>query len=354
MFLEETSSQKLLITGGERQRPLTGMEVVEVKRLVVDEMSYRVGKAIFGMRSKDKKYELFSRAVDFKFVLSEGRTRNIPHPDKCYGFPDAVRANFQNAGFLADLEFALEERLKHLYYLGPLSAYPKRQYNWSGTPPIGVGQAGEYVVAAILASRDRGEVINQGRDNPILSLEQYLAQWLKKLGLIHEFRIRRLVEDRSLFEVRVRKSPNSSEVLITDVGFGVSQILPVLALCFYVPEGSTVILEQPELHLHPAVQSGLADVFIDTWKKRKVQILLESHSEHLLNRLQRRIAEEIIPKDVVGLFFCETSDGCSDLKTLELDPYGNIKNWPQDFFGDQFGEIAAMSKAALERQVPAS
>ena len=69
------------------------------------------------------------------------------------------------------------------------------------------------------------------------------------------------------------------------MGIGVSQVLPVLVLCYYVPEGSTIILEQPELHLHPSVQAGLADVFIDVIKHRNVQILLESHSEHLLRRL---------------------------------------------------------------------
>ena len=90
---------------------------------------------------------------------------------------------------------------------------------------------------------------------------------------------------------------------------------------------------------------------IDTWKQRNVQILFESHSEHLLLRLQRRIAEGKIDKDDVGLFFCSTDDnGVSCLSQLEIDQYGNISNWPTDFFGDQFGEIAAISEAALERQ----
>ena len=134
------------------------------------------------------------------------------------------------------------------------------------------------------------------------------------------------------------------------MAFGVSQILPVLVLCFYVPEGSTVILEQPEIHLHPSVQAGLADVFIDAWERRKVQILLESHSEHLLRRLQRRIAEGALGQENVGLYFCSAEDGVSSLDALEVDPFGNITNWPQDFFGDQFGEIAAMSEAALKRR----
>ena len=109
-------------------------------------------------------------------------------------------------------------------------------------------------------------------------------------------------------------------------------------------------MEQPEIHLHPSVQSGLADVFIDIYRKRNVQILVESHSEHLLRRLQRRIAEEEFSEHAVGLYFCSAEDGVSRLEALEVDPYGNIVNWPQDFFGDQFGEIAAMSEAALKRR----
>ena len=140
------------------------------------------------------------------------------------------------------------------------------------------------------------------------------------------------------------------ETLITEVGFGVSQILPVLVLCFYVPEGSTVILEQPDIHLHPSVQAGLADVLIDVWEKRKVQIILESHSEHLLRRLRLRVAEEEISEKKVGLYFCTTGDRGSALTTLQLDSFGNIANWPTGFFGDEFGEIATMSKAALRRR----
>ena len=63
-------------------------------------------------------------------------------------------------------------------------------------------------------------------------------------------------------------------VTSTDVGFGVSQILPVITLCYYAPPGSILLLEQPEIHLHPSVQAGLADVFIDAIKTRGIQIIL--------------------------------------------------------------------------------
>ena len=320
---------------------------------VVEKMSFHVGDSEFGLHlAYDEKYpyDLFTENTGFKFVRYQGRRWGFDSPVKCYGFPDTVRAYYQNAGFLTDLEFALERKLQNVYYLGPLRAFPQRVYTWSGGQPLDMGEAGEAVVDALLAARQQDLKISPGYRMRRLPLEKYIARWLQKLGLIHRFRVVPVAEGSRYFEVRVQKSPRAPEVLITDVGFGVSQILPVLVLCFYVPEGSTVILEQPEIHLQPSVQAGLADVFIDAWDKRNVQILLESHSEHLLRRLQRRVAEEAISQDDVGLYFCKEDGGASRLDTLEVDQFGNISNWPQDFFGDQFGEIAAMSEAALNRR----
>lgn len=108
--------------------------------------------------------------------------------------------------------------------------------------------------------------------------------------------------------------------------------------------------------MHPAVQSALADVIITTVKSRNIQVILESHSEHLLQRLLRRIAEgkdspypAILPPDV-KLFFCQNTRGVSHLNELKVNLFGSIENWPEDFFGDQFGEIAAREEAALKRQ----
>ena len=70
--------------------------------------------------------------------------------------------------------------------------------------------------------------------------------------------------------------------------------------------------------------------------------------------LQRRVAEEKIPKDEVSLYFCRAGDRGSEITTLDLDLYGNIRNWPDDFFGDEFGEVAAMSMAAQRRRIGVS
>ena len=142
----------------------------------------------------------------------------------------------------------------------------------------------------------------------------------------------------------------TTEVLLPDVGFGVSQILPVLVNCAILPEGSTLLLEQPEIHLHPFAQAALADVLIKTVQNRNLQIIVESHSEHLLRRIQRRIAREVIHPDSVALYFCHLENGSSAIEKLEVDAYGNITNWPTDFFGDEMGELADMTVAAMERR----
>ncbi|MBC6473671.1 MAG: AAA family ATPase [Hormoscilla sp. GM102CHS1] len=171
-----------------------------------------------------------------------------------------------------------EDLFSRIYYLGPLRDYLRRRYLWTGEPPEDVGQRGELAISALLASRSREK---------ISTIERRVASWLRELELIYDFRLQAIAEE---YQVRVKRTPQASEVLITDVDFGVSQILPVL--CYYAPVGSIIILEQPEIHLHPAVQAGLADVLIDAINTRKVQIILESHSEHLLRRLQRRVAEQ--------------------------------------------------------------
>jgi hypothetical protein len=327
-------------------------------RMAVGRMAYGFGGHTFSMKRQAKspnKYILTATPQDdhspFQFKRAPGRPWDLPAPVKCYGFPDQVKAYFQNAGFLADFELAFEELFSSIYYLGPLRDYPKRQYTWAGAHPADMGQRGEKVVDALLSSRDRDEKISRGKGKRRLTVEECVAQWLRELGLIHSFTVEQVKEGSNLYQVWVKKSPSSARVLITDVGFGVSRILPVLTLCYYVPEGSVVLMEQPEIHLHPVVQAGLADVFIDAIKTRNVQIILESHSELLLRRLQRRIAEEKLSPQEASLFFCRMQKGASVLDPLQLSLFGEIVNWPEGFFGNEMEELAASTEAKLNRKL---
>jgi predicted ATPase len=155
--------------------------------------------------------------------------------------------------------------------------------------------------------------------------------------------------------VLVRTSPKLPEVKLTDVGFGVSQVLPVIVECFYVPRRSIVIFEQPEIHLHPRVQADLADLFVDAIRAREggvpreCQFIIESHSEHFLRRLQRRIAEKELSEEDVALYFIHTEGAQARIEQLDVDAYGNIKNWPENFFGDEMADLVARTEAQAKR-----
>ena len=335
----------------------TEIEFPTDKKLRVKRLGYTFDDREFTLSKKDKgnKYQLgpTKQGNGFRFIRTVGRTWDLPAPFKFHGFPNQVMTYYQNSEFLLDVQRQLEEQLSRIHYLGPLRNRPKRRHIWSGNEPSNAGQRGEQVVPAILAARDRGRYISPGYRKQKQTLEDRVAFWLKQLGLIHSFSVVPTSRGSDLFEVKVKRGPKSAAVLINDVGFGISQLLPVLVLCYYAEEGSTILLEEPEIHLHPSVQMGLADVFIDVIKNRNIQIIVESHSEHLLTRLQRRIAEEELEPDKVALYFCSSGPSASKLDPLELDPYGNITNWPKDFFGNQFAETASMQEAGLKKQIAA-
>ena len=176
------------------------------------------------------------------------------------------------------------------------------------------------------------------------------------MGLITEFVIEK-IDNRQEYDVKVKIKGSSSFVNIPDVGFGVSQVLPVIVELFYAPENSIIFIEQPEIHLHPAAQAQLADVIIDAinmsenGKKRNIQIILETHSEHLLRRLQRRIAEEKLDQEQFRAYFANNNSSPAVLEQLEVDEYGNIKNWPKDFFGDMEEDIYQQAHSTIERRL---
>ena len=293
----------------------------------------------------DSEYE-----SDFRFLRTQGRNWALPKPIKTHMFPDQAKTYYQNSDFLGTFESSYETLMDRIYYLGPLREYPKREYQWSGSSPEGVGNRGERTVDAILAATMKNEKRNLGPRTRYKPFQEIIAHWLKEIGLIHSFSIQEIAPNTNLYRTLVKKEAGASEVALTDVGFGVSQVLPVLTLLYYVPEGSIVLFEQPEIHLHPAVQSKLADVMINIAKNRKIQIIVESHSEHLLRRFQRRVAEGEMNEEDLKLYFFTTRRGKAKHQELLLDGYGQISNWPENFFGDEMEEISATRKAALEKK----
>jgi len=318
------------------------------------ELSYRFGGADFSLEQpqpKSKEFELTTNCEEFAFKRIQGRPWQLTRPFKTHLFPNQVKSSYQNADFLNDFELEYEKLMDSIYYLGPLREHPQREYHWAGSSPDYVGQRGERTVQAILAATEQGEKRSLGYRRHKKPFQAMIAYWLKKLGLIQEFHLEEIGEGKNLYQAMVKTSSSSVSTALTDVGFGVSQVLPALVLLYYVPEGSTVLMEQPEIHLHPSVQSGLADVMLRVAATRNVQIIVESHSEHLMRRLQRRVAEAEIPSEDVRLYFVSAMEGVAQADDLALNEWGQIENWPPHFFGNEMGEIAEIAKAAIGRKL---
>ncbi len=184
-----------------------------------------------------------------------------------------------------------------------------------------MGPNGENTIAALIASeRDEGDSHRE------------VTKWLIGLGLLEDFHISSLDPGKRFYEPLAKVINIESSLL--DVGFGVSQVLPVITMLFLVPENTIVLIEQPALHRHPSAQAKLADLFLEVAEKRHLQLIIESHSEHLLRRMQRRIAEIDQPfanPDNIKAYFCEAGADGSKIQAVEVDEYGQIRNWTVEF-----------------------
>ena len=271
-----------------------------------------------------------------------GEDLGYAHVETCYGVPqwrDMSRKEW-NSKFLRQFAFLFKTFFADIYYLAS-TRVERRQTRWEGEHPIDVGKRGHDVISALLSAR-----VKQLGQN-----EKHISAWLQEMKLAHAFSLESQGDDGKDYEIHIRKNAESPAVTLVDMGYGLSQFLPVLVLCYYVPEGSTLILEQPGIHLHPRVQSQLADLLIEVVTERNLQVIVESHSEHLLVRLQRRIAEGKIEGDKIGLYFCsnDEAEGVSTLEPLEVDRVGNIRNWPENFFGDVMGDMFAITDAQAKQ-----
>lgn len=158
--------------------------------------------------------------------------------------------------------------------------------------------------------------------------------------------------------VTIEEIASFFDINMKDVGYGASQVLPILVQGVFAEPGSLVIVEQPELHLHPAAQAELGDWFVEMSKER-VRFLLETHSENLLLRFRRRLAETSSKKleerlrltlEDFRTYFVDRKpeEGVSQVEELKFDSWGDYARRPLrfgDFFGQDFEELVQLKKA---------
>ena len=254
---------------------------------------------------------------------------------------------------LSDLEAELETRLK---YLGPIREEPRRAYLHSGSPLPELGQRGENAAQLLWLERNRSvEYLScLGEEPREVTLLEAVGDVFQCLGLTQPLAVTsaKSIVYQILFGIKDSEGKRK-QVTIADVGFGVSQLLPIVVMGLRSPKTSLLLFEQPEIHLHPRVQANLADFFLTLALSGK-RLLIETHSDHFINRLRRRIAED--PTDelrekVSILFVSPSHDGQgAKIEPLRVNRYGVIENWPPDFLPESADEAEAIFRAGLQKR----
>ena len=261
-------------------------------------------------------------------------------PERSIALSASVIPELKSHGsLLQDISLALHRELEGIIYLGPLRRKPERDYVWNKAKPGGIGLDGNRVADVLLAS-----ALLKGSDNH--AIIGGVSQWLKRMGLADSLDIKQIGRSNR-YELVV--STGGVNANLRDVGIGISQVLPVLTVAYSAPKGATILLEEPEIHLHPLAQSVLAELFVEVSQERDIQFIVETHSEHLFRRLQTLMAKGKTTNTNTLMYFVERLNGTANLNALDVDEFGSVKNWPINFFGDALGETRSQAFARIDR-----
>jgi predicted ATPase len=226
----------------------------------------------------------------------------------------------------------------NINYVSPLRAHPKRYYFLDKAK-----------INAYVDTLDGDAIAETLKEN--VQLKKQVNDWLEK------FNLKVNVEHLEDIIHKLQVNQNSLNLDITDVGFGISQVLPVIIQGFLSHNNSLTLIEQPEIHLHPKMQADLADLFIDiviskNQKQKNLKpskyLFIETHSEYLLKRLRRRISDGTISADNVAIYLIDPdlNDEGAIIRELKVQERGHF-DWPIDFYG---GELLKDSTEFIKNQ----
>ncbi|MFH1743174.1 MAG: DUF3696 domain-containing protein [bacterium] len=233
----------------------------------------------------------------------------------------------------------LEDFLQSLVYLGPLRHFPERYYPLVSNPTQYVGATGKMAPHIL-----------RGNDDLLHRVNEQLCRF----GLKYRVGLHKVPDPESdidaAFSLRMVDESTGQWANIYDVGFGVSQVLPIIVQCM-LSSKKTLLVEQPELHLHPALQAELGDLFIESALGGGYNtFIIETHSEHLILRIMRRMRETfegktsshlhpVRPEDV-SVLYVEKDGTSSIVREMPLNERGDlVKAWPGGFFEEGLREV---------------
>lgn len=188
---------------------------------------------------------------------------------------------------------------------------------------------------------------NEEKDSNGKTLMDRVDDWMsKKTTAISKIRMQDVDRAGRVRSLIADDPTGHKGINVAGMGEGISQILPIITSSLR-DEGETLIIEQPEIHLHPAAQTGLGDLFVDSVIKSEFgrQIIVETHSEHLLLRVRTRIAKGDIPPEKVSILYVERENNETSVTRLNLNGRGHFDKWPNGFFDEAYQEAMALALA---------
>jgi len=236
------------------------------------------------------------------------------------------------------------ERLDNIHHIGPLRA-PGKRYYLANNDEIGLDSVGEFL-PYILRDRKDKTVFNcfpnKNWNCEETKLIDALNYWLyyfrtgtytNKLTYKHEIQVK--TKESVIVNFDLKNQNGDYSFSLADSGFGYSQILPIIVKCLMADFDDTIIIEQPELHLNPALQVRLAEFFVAMTTSLK-QIIIETHSEHIVNAIRVLSAESVDTeiRNNTKIFFLENKNEVPIVHELSIGADGTVPNWPKDFFGE--------------------
>lgn len=268
----------------------------------------------------------------FKFGRSPSRTRLLPG-----SIEDKTR--FAAITWF-DLGNSIEQLFRSIYYLGPLRDEPHRLYVATGERPGDVGLKGERSVD-VLWHAFRRKATRETVLGPI-------NQWMRRFGIAREVTLVRVGGNN--YSVAVTDPASGLVVNLVDVGFGASQLLPLIVEGFTAQQGSTLLIEQPEIHLHPSAQSELGDLLLRIAETGKA-VIAETHSEQLLRRIQRRVAEAPELRSKLAIYYCQPHPDGTELREIKFNDLGQLESdtVPPNFFEAGYADSRAFAEAMGRR-----
>jgi hypothetical protein len=252
----------------------------------------------------------------------------------------------------------IELLLRRSQMIGPFRQPPERRYAFAGFGASRSGPSGEQAIDLLITEA----LLNKAHDRPLISAVGF---WLKVLRLADSLRIRSVAKRLNLFEVDLKFRGRTIRNNLADVGFGVSQVLPVLVQGLLAQPGGVFLVQEPEIHLHPDAQAGLADFFIYL-AAQGIMCVIETHSEYLLTRLRRRLAEggrplrKALPRlkdshaklgsEAVSVIFTDLVGSEGRAVRLQIGPGFQFEALPSGFMSQITDDRLALLKEVSKRR----